>query len=394
MNSKIFKRLKIIFLSGVSNLSISLSNLLISYLVIFITSPEFWGSFVYVIITFDIAFNVISWGNRPYLIREYSLYPKDISKRWQDSFLYRTILLLIFIVIILLLGYSPQITSSLIIWEIARFIYQSLDAMIQYYRDFPCSIFIEFTILARIIIPVLMLIVDLYLSKVHIIYIISVGCKVINDLLYYRKTILKKFKIDFNIKNIVDYYGTSFPFLLLTFSGMLQTRMDLYIVAVFLSKAEVGKYQVLVGFLIFSQYIGSLFLSPFARNIFRLSRKALNKLEKIYISTGVLTTLILTALIYLILQYLYKLEFTALTFILSYFYILPSYFYALRNYQLGKVNKQKTAAIYAFSGSFVNLIFSFALVPVLNIDGALLSGVIAKIFLTLIYNHKVILNKI
>ncbi|MCZ6703492.1 MAG: hypothetical protein O6940_10685, partial [Ignavibacteria bacterium] len=280
MNSKILKRLKIIFLSGVSNLSISLSNLLISYLVIFFISPEFWGSVVYVLITFDFAFNVISWGNRPYLIREYSLYPKDISQRWQGSFLYRTILLLIFLVIILLLGYSPQITSSLIIWAIARFIYQSFEALIQYNRNFPFSIFIELTSLAIIIIPVMILKSDLDLSTIIYLYTTGVGFKAVTELLYYRKTIFKKIQVGFNIKNITNYYSTSFPFLLLTFSGMLQTRMDLYIVAVFLSRVEVGKYQVLVGFLIFSQYIGSLFLSPFARNIFRLSRKALNKLER------------------------------------------------------------------------------------------------------------------
>ena len=199
LNSKIFNRLKIILLSGVSNLSISFSNLLISYLVIFFTSPEFWGSVVYLIITFDFAFNVISWGNRPYLIREYSLYPKDISQRWQSSFLYRTILLVIFLGIILLLGYSPQITSSLIIWAIARFIYQSFDALIQYNRDFPFSIIIELTSLSIIFIPVLILKSDLNLSTVIQLYSISVGFKAVTELLYYRKSIFKKIKINFNL---------------------------------------------------------------------------------------------------------------------------------------------------------------------------------------------------
>jgi O-antigen/teichoic acid export membrane protein len=394
--SKFTKRFVIILLNGFNTIAPQLTNMVISYLVISFVSSEFWGSVVYIIILLDFAFNIISWGNKPFLIQEYSLSPQSINHLWRTSFTSRIIWLLLFIVVIFFFNYSLQIKLCLVLWVIARYIYQSFDALILFNKNFVFSVLTELTGLCVLLIPVMLFRNTLTLSVIISLYTLSVLIKSGIAIIYYRKIVVgelfSKTKPKYHFKTSLNYFIVSFPFLLLTFSGMLQSKTDLYTVAYFLKKTDVAHYQIYLGFLGLSQLIASLFLSPFARNIFRLSKNSLKKLERLFITAGVFISFFLTVFIYFLLTYIYHFSFSFYMYLLGYLYVLAFYLYLLKNYEFGRQRKQGMVALFSFIGSFVNFLFGIILTPLLGIEGALLSAVISQFFMVLIFHKPHLFN--
>jgi len=397
--TKLFHRARIILLGGINRIAVPINNVVVSYLIISYTSANFWGSIVYVIILLDFAFSIISWGNRPYLIREFSLNPKNIPKDWRESFAHRLILLLLFWGVLLILPYSWEIKLLLIVWSVARYLYQSFEAVIQYQRNFSFSVFNELVGLIIIVIPILVVGKEIEFETVILLYSLSISVRAIVNLIFYNK-FLHTVINSTNQSSVINtgsflsrsklFLIDSFPFLLLTFSAMLRQRTDLFCVAYFLEKGEVAQYQIFLSFLGFSQLAASLLLSPFAKNIFRLPKKSLRKLERSFMGAGVIITLVLIIAIYLIMTQLYGFEFSRNLYILGYVYAVSSYLFLIKNFELGKARKQRYVAYYALAAGLINLTFSVVLTPYFKLEGALSAGIGAQIFLIIMYNwHRI-----
>jgi len=385
-------RAKVILLGGANRIWLPLSNVLIAYLIILYNSPEFWGNIVYIILTIEFAISIISWGQRPYLIREFSLNPSSINRDWSNSFIYRIPILIVFLAIIPFLGFVLRLVLFLALWTIARYIYQSFEAVIQYERKFQFSLLNELTGLLLMAVPILLLRSELDLAIVVMLYSLSYTFRALVVLFYFRSMLKSLFLSRPNTVTVLraskDHLVISFPFLLLTFSGMLQQRTDLYCVAFFLEKAEVAKYQVYLNFLAFSQLAASIILSPYARNIFRLNEPSLRKLEKSFIKLGAGLTLVLIAMVYLLIRYVYQFELSAYLYGLGFIYVWLFYFYLIPNFEYGKHRKQQLVAYYSLAGGLVNLMGSIFLTPTLELEGALIAGVISQLFMVWIFNRK------
>ena len=62
------------------------------------------------------------------------------------------------------------------------------------------------------------------------------------------------------------------------------------------------------------------------------------------------------------------------------------YLYLLRNYEMRKASRIMHVAAYSFLSGLVNLLFSILLIPELGLGGALLSGLIAQVFIVILYH--------
>ena len=155
--------------------------------------------------------------------------------------------------------YSWQIKTSFLLWLLSRYLYRSFDALFQFRRVFGVQLVMEITGLAIIIVSVLCYAQQLGLATLLLYYTASHVWRAVFCFIYFRKEITglpQKIKM-------LSYLIAAFPFLLLTFSGMLQARADVYSVAYFLPKKDLAQYQVLSGFLGFAQLSASLLLAPF-----------------------------------------------------------------------------------------------------------------------------------
>ncbi len=379
--SKFIDRIRLIASGGVSRVIISLNSVIASFVIIRWQSPGSWGEVVPYLLFLDIGFSIIAWGATPFLIREFSFHPKDIKSIWSQSFYSRSPLLILFLLVIFLSIFSSNIKIILVVLAIARYIYHSFEPLIQFERKFILSLITELLGLAVFLIPIFLFSGSMETSSLILLLAASILLKAIISLITFRSFIT----IQWPQK---EYYLAAFPFLLLTFSAMLQQRADLYCVAYFLPKEDTAKYQVFINLLIFAQFLASLLLSPFAKNIFRLSKRSLLKLERKFIIQGIPLSMACILGIFLLMKFLYLLQLSLTMYTLGFFYIFVFYTYLLKNYELGKSKQQMKVSVFSFASSAVNIILSIWLTPLLHLEGALIAGLVSQLFMTVLYNYK------
>ncbi len=377
----VLNRLKLIALGGMSKVIVSLSSVVTSFIIIRWHSATLWGEAVAYILFLDFSFSIIAWGATPFLIREFSFHPKNIKTSWVKAFWSRSPLLILFVMVLLFLPLSLESKVVLVIWAIARYVYHSFESLIQFERNFIFSFAIESLGLAIILIPIFLLPTPIEVHSVIVLFAISMLFKAMISSVFFRSFLAFQWPQK-------EYYTVAFPFLLLTFSSMLQQRADLYWVTYYLPEDETAKYQVFINLLIFAQFLASLLLSPFAKNIFRLSQNSIAKLERRFILLGVPLSGICILGIFTVVKFFYHLELSLLLHALGFFYILAFYFYLLKNYELGKLFQLTKVSIFSLVASTITILLSILLTPLFHLEGALLAGLAGQLTLILLYQYK------
>jgi O-antigen/teichoic acid export membrane protein len=380
-----YARIKLIASGGASKIIVSLNSVIISFVVIRWQSPELWGELVVYLLFLDFGFSVIAWGTTPFLIREFSFHPATMKADWGKSFNARIPLLFIFLVFIAFSPFAHVHKLVLVIWAMARYMYHAFESIIQYERNFIFSLSVELSGLLVVLVPMVIRSGDIDLSLLIYLFSASMLWRATAATFFFRSY------LNFSLPD-KKFYFQAFPFLLITFSAMLQQRSDLYSVAYYLPQHDTARYQVFINLLIFSQFLASLLLSPFAKNIFRLSGKSFARLESQFILWGIPFAGISLAGIYMLMVFFYKLDLSWKMYLLGYFYILMFYVYQLKNYHLGKINKQARVALYCFIASGVNILASMVLIPKFQLEGALLAGLTAQITLAFLYHQSFLSN--
>lgn len=370
MKPKVLNRLRLILLNSANSFLLPLGTMLISMLLVRYKSAALYGELAFILILFDFAFNIISWGDSGYLFRQFSLKPATIEPAWQQSFTSRIPLPLLFCLVVAFTAYSIKIKLCLCIWIVSRYVYRSCDVLFQYNRNYKAQLLIELVGIVFLVLPILIYLDKLTFSSLVLLYTFSASLKTGLALFYYKNIFsLLSFKM-----RSTSYFISAFPFLLITFSGMLESKADLYGVAYFLNKEELGKYQVLSGFLGFSQLGASLLLAPFGKNMFRLPLKTFKKVEALFAKSGILFSFIFVLGIYVALQFIYVIHLPLHMYAIAYLYVIPSFFYLPSLFACSKQNKQSTIVFITLMGSVANLLLGYFLTPLFRKEGALVAG--------------------
>jgi O-antigen/teichoic acid export membrane protein len=378
----VYKRTKTVVVGGLARIISSFTNLIISVIVIRIQSPELWGEIVPVILFIDFGFSFVNWGSGPYLLRAFSANPSSMKEQFGESIGSRMPLLFLFLLILSLSPFPIDIKIGLVIWSFFRYVYQSFDPVLQFLRNFLFIIMIECVSVAIIVMPLIFSSQKNDLAFLVTSFTISVAFKAISTCFVFRSYLRNQISLS------TKYFAKATPFLLLTFSAMLQQRADLYCVAYFLDSVPTARYQVFVNLLIFFQFLASLVLSPFAKNIFRLSEKSFKKLESNFIMIGVPLSLLSILGTYIITRFFYQFNFSLSMYLMGAVYIFLFYVYLLQNYLLGKENKQVLAAVYSLIASLGNVLLCIFLTPRFGIEGALAASLSAQVILVALYHRK------
>jgi O-antigen/teichoic acid export membrane protein len=351
-----------------------LSNFIISFLVIRLKGIELWGEFVYFMIIVSLTDFILSWGQREYLLREFSRNPSGISGDWQKSVINRLPLVILALSFIYFLNFSIENKIIICIWLLSLFLYKSYDILVLYKKQF--SFIIKIEIFSLILFVVLLFLSEefLDLTILLLIYTIISLLKTGIVIYYYYRDIFPWVYIKFE----PVFLKISLPFFLPAFFGFIQSKTDLYCLAYFLSEKEVGEYQILITFLFYLQIFASLLITPFIKNIYRLPDSSLQKLMTSLFRTGMIISIPAIFLIRYILSTYYHFEFSLDIYIISYFYVIPFYLYLVKLYQYFKHNKQKTVVYITILATAINLVLNIVLINKLGIKGALLASTISQ----------------
>lgn len=366
--SKLKRRASLIAANSLNSLVQPAVNVLFSLVVIKISGVDTWGSFVYYFLWASLASFIMSWGNKEYLIREFSKKPAEISGLWRESFFTR-IVLIIPISAIFFFSFSVSETLLLVQWTAALFFTQSFDVLTIFHRRFIYSLIIESA--AGIIL--LAFVFFKAAIDIYTIYLLYLFIRVVSFLFLFRKDILR----NFNIKFRLELLKGSIVFFLLSLTGLLGSRVDQYCVSILLSKEELGKYQVLKSFLLYFQAIAGFIILPYVKNIYRLKDKSVDKIINKLFLTGVILTLLFVITLYILMNYVYLFPFTFGVYFYSALIVLPVYYYTVIIYKLLNKNKLNSVNWISSVTILISLILNVIFIPLMNIEGGLLASVIS-----------------
>ncbi|CAM1373112.1 membrane hypothetical protein [Tenacibaculum xiamenense] len=355
-------------------------SLMLSFVIVNYFSKSLWGNFIEIQLYFFVALILSDWGTKTYLQKAFSITPKNMIKIWQEQLLARTpLVILSLLTLVILVNYEN--TILLIFWYIAAFIYNSFLSILFYNRNYLFLISIE--LFSFLLLNLLLLTGNKNLTLDHFIlfYTIHILLKALCVSIKY-KTFLKFTTFEFHLSNLK--FGL--PFFLISITGFLHSKIDIYVFAFFYDKIALGEYQIVSSFFIFSQSVITILLLPYIKNIYRLNTEAIKKIRFNISFLGLLVNTFVIYAIALILKTYFNIYLTSFELFLGFFIGYPSYLYSIKVFELFKHNKEKKVVIVSIIGLSLNLIlsltFSFYNFKIL---GCLLANAITQIVTMIIY---------
>lgn len=378
------RRLWTVVKNSLHSLALPIFSIIISYLVIKLASVERWGEFVNVMILVQLAAHVMGWGNKEYLLREFSRNPSQIALSWQSTLATRFLLLLPFGIVLAWGEFSAVLCFWMFLWGIGQVYYQSFDVFVVYKRDFLFAMLVE---------TVTLLLMGLCIwgwgeqvTIVQLAALFAIAQLVKGGVMSGRFGRFAFTASRFRLH--LSFFKLALPFFLLGLTGMLQSRIDLYSVNYFLDERSVGQYQVFINLMIYAQSISGFILGPFIKSIYRLNGQVVLRVSSRLFVLG--CALILPFLIgtYLVITYIYGFQLSGWMLLMGGLFVLPVYFYSPIIYVLYRTNVQWMVIGINSFGLLVNFVFNILLVPYLGMLGAIIGSTLSQWILLVIYLRK------
>lgn len=358
MRYKLLKRLSVVSLNTAYNLCTSAFSAILSLLVIRLCSQELWGSMVEILLWLGIAAHFLYWGNKDFLLREFSMQPMNIHIHWHNNMRARMWFFLVSLVIPFLLPIDIKLKLLLPLFLGARFLYQSYDVIILYKRKFIVSIIFELIAFSIIAAYVCIYNGAISLNRLVAAFTIAEMVKACGMYLLFSK----EFPIQ-NIRFHKEYFAAALPFFLLGFTGLFQSKVDLMCVTFFLPKSQIAQYQVYMGFLLIVQASSSFILAPFTKSIYRLNKDSIMRIALRLFVIGIITAAIAIPAIDFAVKTFYHFSLPKVALLSGGFFVIPIFYYSPVIYYLLKLNGQRSVVTINIIGIVVAFILNMIFIP-------------------------------
>lgn len=354
-----------------------LVNFTIAYIVIQQSGQAVWGQFVETLIFISLATMIIAFGIKDHVLREASLYPGQLGALVKSGLLVRSLLVIPGILIGAIV-FPLEYLGWFACWLMAMLIYSGINPIVNFNRGYKEAIVAELLFAGFLISYFLIVSPDL----IGLIIAFSMAAVLRSSLLLilFRRP-LATGKATFNWKLL----ALGLPFLAMGFTGMLQSKTDLYLVAAILGDMDLAVYQVTINFFVYLQALSGLILLPFAKNLIRVPERVVWKVSFRFALMAVLLLTITLPIIYWVLNHLYGFELGIEVILIGGLFVLPSFIYAPIVYKLIG-NKRESVVLYInLLGVLTNFVFSYLFLLRLGIIGALIGTMISQGSLLILY---------
>lgn len=348
----------------------SLFNFLLALLGFKYCGADNWGEIAGLILVFFFFNFVANWGNKDYLIRAYSERPQAISSLFFQSLTSRAVFLLLALPLFFYYPVSIAALGVLIIF--CRYIYSSYESLIIYHQKFKTQFFAEF--LGFIVVLAAILFNDQFsISYFLLAYLIASFVKTLYIVVAFKSNLT--WQLTTLSPSLI---AATIPFFLISLSGWLHSRIDLYIVEFNLSPAHLSKYQILVGAFLMLDAVSAFAVQPFSKHIYRLNPHTLDKMRHLLRLIGIPAVLLGSFTIYLFLTYVAKIEFDRTIYLIMTLGSIPPFFYMVDIFILYREKREKEIMTLGFIGAGINLVLCLVLIPNYGILGAVIGVCCAK----------------
>ncbi|MFK7786629.1 MAG: lipopolysaccharide biosynthesis protein, partial [Crocinitomicaceae bacterium] len=322
---------------------------------------------------FHLANIITNWGSKDFLQRSFSKTPQKKVGDWQDMFVSRLpVLLGVFIVAFLM--FEPQQGAFLSGCILFAYVSNAVLPIINDDRDYLAVIIIEFLAFAGAAGFLL------YQSPLSVdeLMILFTGYQLGRAMLY-----LLRYVSFFRFRNIQLKWSlllVTLPFFFLAIAGFLQSKFDLYIFERFATDLELADYQIISGFLVFSQALATMILMPYVRNIYRMKKEALRKIVRFMMIAGIPIQLASVGAIYLTLTWFFDIQPDLVQLGLFFAIGYPSFNYAVHVFSAFSQQKEKGVLVVSVISALVNGLMSLILLSLdMGITGVLIAHALSQV---------------
>lgn len=353
-------------------------NLLLSVIVIRLFSPEWWGKIIELQLAYYLAGSILAWGNKEYLLREFSKHPAGMGKLWRVNINTRALYLLIPCMAPLFFLHDPFIAFNLFTWIASRFIVQSYESVSTYEKRF-------FPLTLSEVVAFVPMLIAIWLWRNTLTY---------NQLVLMLSAghLLKGAVIMWSFREYGFILGTdpkqlraSSLFAILAITGFVATKIDLMIVDLLMDKKDLGVYHVVTNFFILIKTVSSFILYPFAKNIYRMPVASVSKMPGRLLRAGIVISLCGLTVQYIFIKMVYPFDVPLAWYIYGFIGTLPGFWFSPFVFFLFRKNKQNLVIWANLFSSLVNAILCILLIPAYGIPGALVSMAFSQLILTPVY---------
>ena len=372
------KHLAKIFSNAIRVFITPASLLLNSLIVVHFYGKALWGEFVTILLLINLITHFLQWGNKEYLVRAFSQSPANMGSNFYNNLFTRSLLILP--VLPMLYVYYPELFFYLFLWITSAFFYLSTESIIVYTKRFTPQVFIE-TFSTFILFGILYFSPHLDLLLLIQVYTVILFIKTfITIFVYYPQILLPKIQL----KELTK----TFSFLVIGLSGLLQSRVDQYIIAAFSDKETLATFQIFLSAFILLQAFSAIIIMPFNKVLYRINSTTYTKTQRQFLIYSIPTVLVLGTLISFLLIILFQINISWWYFIFGILFAFPPFYYVpiiILYYRLGK---EKEVIWINYIGAGINLIFTYILILNHHPYGAIIASAITQWLMLIWYNSR------
>jgi O-antigen/teichoic acid export membrane protein len=355
-------------------LSVPVITVVVSLTAVRNVGVETWGAFVGAMILVQLSAQLADFGSRDALLPAFSRRPAGVARTWRGAVASRIPLLAIGPLVFLAAGNDPWRVLVLTAWLVALFLCRLHDGLVTYHRAFGFAVAME--IVAAI-------------ATLGVVVAVGAGLGV--DLLlgtFAAVAWLRAVALGtrFGLLRAGPGWNASagelrrsWPFFGLTFSGAIQSRVDLYVVAALSSAAQLGTYQVLTAIVLLVQSLAGALLAPVVPALHRLPRAGVLRGARRMAVVGCALATAGTVGLWLLMTSLFRLPVDAPTLAAAWLAMAPAYAYVALVQLAFREGDERAVLWVTLAGVAVAGLGAALTVPVMGLTGAILSAAVAQV---------------
>lgn len=336
-----------------------------------------WANLINIMLWVYFITFMLGWGNRDHLLRTYSKNPGQMYHAFFSNFFSRSLLLPFTLLLFFFFPFPIAMWAILLV--LLTFCYSALNTLVVYHQKFSAQLIAEiagFTLIFGGI---------FYFETFNLVgflmlYTIAIGTKILLLSLQ-----MNFWKAPFSATISILEFKVGLPFFILGLSGWLMSKIDIYVVDIYLDKSQLSEYQLLITAFLMLQALAAYIIIPFTKHIYRLPSSVVQKMKyKLYIASIPLT-LLGGLSIWFIMEYFVQLGFTYQYYLIGALLALPCYFYTLDIMELLKNHKERTIIYISLLGFFINISLIYLWIESYEILGVLFSVCISQWIILVAY---------
>ncbi len=351
-----------------------LAAMLIPWVVMRQGSKALWGEVVGVMIAVQLAAHFLRWGSREMLPRLFAKDPPGVTVIWTGNAITRLLLLLPVAVVVF---YAIPDAALAIPWLVLLYINNSFEPLMVWRKRFFAAFCID---AAGLLVTIVGIALSDPLSLNTVLKPVIYGqiARAVLLLIVFRRDISTTPQTSARA-HIAD----AFPFLLIALSGLLGSRIDLYVMNLTATRETVAEYQVVQGYFVQLQALAGIIAVPFTRELYRMGKAGVAKATGRLASVGLLALLPVGVIGQLLFTHFYGFETDWRICVAGCLVGWPVFAYTPMVQTLYKHGKEMTMVTAGFITAGISALLTWLLVPRFGITGGLVAAAISQFLMLL-----------